>query len=126
MFVDLRKLLLMSLTGVLLTSCAVVVNPRKEDTNQAGVTKSISSDTKSQITFINKSGQEVKIYWLDFSGRRVLYTILEANKSYSQQTYLTHPWLVTDGRDNTLNIFFADAQPRVVEITTPTVSVTFR
>ncbi|WP_093554872.1 VHL beta domain-containing protein [Pseudoduganella namucuonensis] len=124
MFANLCKFGPGLLAAIFLTGCATAVVPQRTDANQNGTVKSISSETTAQITFVNKSGQDVKIYWLDFSGRRVLYMILEADKSYSQQTYLTHPWLVTDGRDNVWNIFFADAQPRVAYIVAPSAKKT--
>jgi hypothetical protein len=119
MLVNSRKFGLATVILVLLTACAVVTGPQRIDANQEKNLKSLPNETKAQIKFVNKSGQEVKVYWLDFSGHRVLYKVLEAGESYDQQTYLTHPWLVTDGRDDAWNIFFADAQPRVIYIVPP-------
>ena len=36
-----------------------------------------------------------------------------------QQTYVTHPWLITDADDNAWDVYFPDAQPRIVEIVAP-------
>jgi hypothetical protein len=56
--------------------------------------RSISSGL-AIIHFVNKSGGPVDIYWIDFSGRRVLYaTSLAAGATFPPLTYLGHPWLV--------------------------------
>jgi hypothetical protein len=118
-FVNLRALVFASLVAMLLPGCAGPVSPKTLDASQEKAVKSLSSDTKAQITFVNKSGQRINVYWLDFSGHRVLYKMLEAGESYDQQTFLTHPWLVTDSGDNAWNIFLAGTQPTVVEIVAP-------
>ena len=120
MLVILRTFVLASLVTLLLASCGSPVPPQVVDPGQEAALKSVASDSKAQITFVNKSGQEVKVYWLDFSGHRVLYQVLRAGESYDQQTYLTHPWLVTDSSDNGWNIFFAGSEPSVVYIAAPT------
>ncbi len=89
------------------------------DGYQEGVVKSLNSNTAAQITFTNGSGQEAKVYWLDFDGHRVLYKVLTAGESYDQQTYLTHPWIVTDARGIAWHIYFASAQPRTINIVSP-------
>lgn len=78
--------------------------------------KSIHSDVEALITFHNQSGAPVKICWLDFAGNRVLYLTLNDGDQIGQATYLTHPWLVTDEGDNPLGLYYADGQPRTVEI----------
>lgn len=74
---------------------------------------------EASLNFINRSGETLKVYWLDFSGRRVLYKTLKPQQGYTQLTYLTHPWLITDASDNAWYLYYADAQPRTVEILEP-------
>lgn len=78
--------------------------------------KSVHSDVEALITFHNVSGATVKVFWLDFAGNRVLYLTLNDGDQVGQATYLTHPWLVTDAGDNPLGLYYADGQPRTVEI----------
>ena len=61
--------------------------------NQA---KSVASTKSAQITFVNQTNETVRVYWLNFSGQRVLYKSLPAGQSYTQNTYITHPWVVLD------------------------------
>jgi hypothetical protein len=80
---------------------------------------SLPSYSNTQIEFINDSNQLVKIFWIDFAGRRVPYNTLAAGASYVQLTYLSHPWVVTDAEANLWHIYYADSQPRTVHITGP-------
>jgi hypothetical protein len=58
---------------------------------------SINGDTQAEIDFINNSAIPVDVYWIDYSGDRVLYySDLLPGTSYDQETYLTHPWLIVE------------------------------
>jgi von Hippel-Lindau disease tumor supressor len=78
--------------------------------------KSVASELATELTFVNRSSSVRKIYWLDFDGKRVLYSTLKPGEEVAQETFLTHPWLVTDGKNQPLNIYFADALPRRIVI----------
>lgn len=63
-----------------------------------GSVRSLAGDTPTSIQFraVGENDEtQFKIYWLDYQGRRVFYKHLFAGDSYNQQTYMTHPWLVT-------------------------------
>lgn len=63
-----------------------------------GGVRSLAGDTPTSIQFraVGENDEtQFKIYWLDYQGRRVFYKHLFAGQSYTQQTYMTHPWLVT-------------------------------
>ena len=62
--------------------------------------RSFTGATPTSILFTNRTTQSVSVYWLDYQGQRVLYTVLEAGAEYLQQTFLTHPWIVV-GADET-------------------------
>ena len=57
---------------------------------------SLESVTSSEIAFVNHTSRTVDIFWLDFAGERVFYNTLEPNGSYTQSTWLTHPWVAVD------------------------------
>jgi len=61
------------------------------------VDHSISGDQPSQITFDNQSGRTADIWWLDYNGNRVFYNTLEPGTNYVQLTWITHPWVMTEG-----------------------------
>ena len=66
--------------------------------------RSKNSDTPTTITFVNKSKTMRTIVWLDFKGGTKDYAQLEAGKSVTLQTFLTHPWMVTTGPGDCLQI----------------------
>ncbi len=47
------------------------------------------------IQFINNTPFPIKVYWIDFQGKRQHYFDLEPSQSRDQQTYVNHPWLIT-------------------------------
>ncbi len=69
--------------------------------------RSLNSDTAGTIIFRNSTVQPVKLHWLDFKGVRVFYQTLLAGESYEQGTFLTHPWVVTDAKDNGWALHYA-------------------
>ncbi len=76
--------------------------------------KSIRADTSVNITFRNRSKDPVSTYWLDYSGRRILYQRLAGGASYTQQTYVTHPWVLVDDRGRCRKIILPSAALRIV------------
>jgi hypothetical protein len=56
--------------------------------------QSINSDTPTQILFRNALDHGVNVIWIDYSGNEVFYVFLDVGESYTQGTYVTHPWLV--------------------------------
>lgn len=84
--------------------------------------------TTATIRFANRSIREVRpdgttyreavtynIYWLNYKGERVLYKVLAPGEQVVQQTFLTHPWLVTRARDGScVGIFLPTTEDGVV------------
>ncbi|WP_414624324.1 hypothetical protein [Calothrix sp. CCY 0018] len=56
----------------------------------------------TEITFINQRNVPVKTYWLDYSGKRKFYAQIQPGDKVVQQTYVTHPWVITDVSNNCL------------------------
>jgi hypothetical protein len=70
---------------------------------------SIYGNTPSEITFDNQSGEDVSIYWLDYEGNRVLYNEnLAAGMSYTQPTWITHPWVAIAADESCLGYTISD------------------
>jgi hypothetical protein len=57
--------------------------------------KSLKGDDKAELTVINNSDETVKVWWLNYDGKRVFYRDLAKHTSYVQATWLTHPWVVS-------------------------------
>lgn len=101
-----------------LSIAAPVLAETKHRAEVAGA-KSLNGDIPASLMFINKTEADVKIYWLDYKGDRKFYQTLAPDEEYIQQSYLSHPWLVTDGSDNAWHVFYPDAQTRLVMILDP-------
>ncbi len=78
--------------------------------------RSKNSDTKTKITFINRSGGMRGILWLDFSGHPKDYANLQDGEEVVLDTFMTHPWMITDGPGNCLQIVMPHPGARVVEL----------
>jgi hypothetical protein len=78
--------------------------------------RSLKSDVSTNIQFINRKPFRVKVYWLDFTGKRQHYFDLEPNETRDQQTFVTHPWLITEAGANQpcLNIYFPVEKPGII------------
>lgn len=70
--------------------------------------RSLNSSTKTQVTFINNSGMHRGIMWLDFTGHPKDYAGLNHGQRVMLNTFLTHPWMITTGPGDCLEI----VQPR--------------
>jgi hypothetical protein len=61
--------------------------------------RSLPTSDQTMISFANDSSSIKRIYWLNDKGKRVLYNSLGPGQSTRIQTYITHPWVVTDRSD---------------------------
>ena len=58
------------------------------------------------MDFVNQRGSNMNIYWLNTNGSRVTYkTNLLNNQTHNQQTFVTHPWLITDKEGTCVAIY---------------------
>lgn len=59
----------------------------------------------TEITFLNKTGIKVKIYWVEYGGGLKLYGELEPGGTRVQNTFSQASWLVTDEKEKPLGYF---------------------
>ncbi len=86
---------------------------KKHPAEEKGIA-SQKNEIETSIAFSNRSQQTIKVYWLNLEGKRELKQELKAGEQTTQKTFLTHPWLLTDERDNALGLYFPDAELRFV------------
>jgi hypothetical protein len=72
-----------------------------------GGLRSVNHNQSITLTFLNKTKSAVNIVWINYNGGRQLYRTLASNQSFSQPSYVTHPWLITDGPGHCLGAFVA-------------------
>ena len=55
----------------------------------------------SQIRFINVRSAPVSLVWIGGDGKEHFYGVIETGQEWIQPTFVTHRWLVKEGRDGT-------------------------
>ena len=88
----------------------------KVSCSKQGQIRSKNSDTAAKITFKNNSGAYRSILWLDFKGQPKNYANLNSGEEITLETYLTHPWMVTDGPGNCVAIALPRGGTSLVEL----------
>ncbi|MCB1659603.1 MAG: hypothetical protein KDI39_15400, partial [Pseudomonadales bacterium] len=65
-----------------------------------------SSGASIYMDFVNQRGSNINVYWLNSNGSRVTYkTNLLNTQTHNQQTFVTHPWLITDNTGTCIAIY---------------------
>ena len=71
---------------------------------------------ETDITFVNKTTNEVEVFWLSTEGQRVSYGRVATGEQKFQHTFAGHLWLAVAGAQ-TLGVFEATERPATAEIT---------
>ena len=82
-----------------------------------GKIKSKNSKTPVKITFINKTDSFRAVMWLDFKGQPQQYANLDPGQKTTINTFVTHPWMFTDGPGNCQEIYLPKAGDTKFNIT---------
>ncbi|MEK0448932.1 MAG: Prolyl tripeptidyl peptidase precursor [Verrucomicrobiota bacterium] len=61
--------------------------------------------TDTHITFVNKSGGDAVLWWIDSSGGRKTYNTLKPGETYKQHTFEGHVWFVESPGGVPLGVF---------------------
>jgi hypothetical protein len=78
--------------------------------------KSITGKQAKDVTFVNRLGIAVQTLWLDYQGKRVFYRQIAPGGSYSQATWVSHPWIVADLQGTCLLLVVTDANLDTVTV----------
>lgn len=90
--------------------------PTESGCPQEGSIKSPSSYNAASVTFDNKTAGDLKVYWIDFDGKRKLYYTLKAHTTYTQATWIGHVWVVANGADQCVKLESANAVAQTLVI----------
>ena len=74
------------------------------------------SATDTEVTFENRLGETVKLFWIDSGGNRVPYGSVRPGEKYVQHTFSGHVWLVTTANSNNVAVYQAEELPGVAII----------
>jgi len=92
-----------TLAALLLTVSSAAL--AAEDCQSERSIKSADSDKETKVQFKNESKSKIKVYWINYDGKREFYSDVNPGRSYTQDTYMTHPWVVTDTEGQCVLLF---------------------
>lgn len=81
--------------------------------------RSRNSDVPVAVTFRNNSGAYRGVLWIDFNGRPIEYANLNPGENFTINTYMTHPWMFTDGPGDCIEMFMPQPGVSRFDITAP-------
>lgn len=84
--------------------------------SQESKLKSKDATVPVKIRFLNLTDKTLKLFWLDYEGKRKFYSEVQAFGEAEQSTYATHPWLVTDGLNSPIAIYFSSGKNGIARI----------
>jgi dipeptidyl-peptidase-4 len=70
-----------------------------------------SAGPETTITFVNQTGNEIRLFWIDTEGNRQSYGSVRPGERREQHTFAGHVWLVTDPDGRILGVFEATENP---------------
>lgn len=112
----LKTLKILGLTGFLFFAANSLFAQQYYPAERDKSARSGNNRFETSIEFSNDTNAPVKLFWLDANGERVFHQKLSPGQSKEFRSYLAVPWLVTDERDNALEIYYTDPQPRYIQI----------
>ncbi|HUG70976.1 MAG TPA: prolyl oligopeptidase family serine peptidase [Pirellulaceae bacterium] len=101
------------------------IEPREPDSGRVGAAirpddaprASTRTGAETELRFVNSTGGNVELFWLDTSGQRHSYGVLAAGAERQQHTYAGHVWLAVNADGNAIAAFEADERPSDAVIT---------
>jgi hypothetical protein len=67
--------------------------------------RSVQSREGATVIFVNRKGENCRLFWIDYEGRREPRGTLPAHGREIETTYLTHPWAVENQKGETIALF---------------------
>ena len=81
--------------------------------------KSRKSEIPVSVTFVNQTGSYRSVMWIGFDGQPVNYANLDSGQQFTINTFVSHPWMFTDGPGNCAEVFMPQPGIAVFNITAP-------
>lgn len=78
--------------------------------------RSRNSNHPMTITFVNSSGAYRALVWIDFQGNKKDYGGMNSGGRKTINTFLTHPWMITDGPGNCIYVFTPGGNSGTVQL----------
>ena len=98
---------------------AQTFDPRWQTCETLGGQRSQESETPVTVTFRNLSDGFRSVMWIGFDGVPKQFANLNQGEAFTINTFLTHPWMFTDGPGNCIEIFMPQLGVDTFNITAP-------
>ena len=115
----LRKIsqIILMMTTIGIVACSeIAITDENQVIETNGLNRSILGNQKTEIEFINKKQEPIKVFWMDYNGNAVFYKMMKPSEKYTQNTFMTHPWLITDSNNKKLDIYYPENKKRTIII----------
>jgi hypothetical protein len=83
---------------------------------RTGRVRSVTGDVPTPIEFHNVGDEPLKLFWIDYTGKPVLAATLCPGEIARQNTFVTHPWIVTDQAGTPLLVHYTDPDAVTVRV----------
>lgn len=83
---------------------------------EQGFVKSRLGEMPVDIVFDNQSSDRLTLYWIDYEGKRQKYATIKPRTTFTQSTFITHPWALARGTNDCYGLFWPDGQTRTIVI----------
>ena len=81
--------------------------------------RSQESEIAVDMVFVNRSESYRNVLWVGFDGVPVNYANLDPGQQFSVRTYVSQPWMITDGPGNCIEMMMPQPGQTVFEIAAP-------
>ncbi|MGH6922896.1 MAG: hypothetical protein ACRED5_03915 [Propylenella sp.] len=111
--------IIVALVGALASPASAQENPNVVSCVAQVSLRSVADGAPAAVTFVNRTDGFRSVMWIDYNGVPRQYQDLNPGQEYAQQTFVGHPWMITDGPGNCLEIYMPPDGDSVFEITAP-------
>lgn len=88
--------------------------PAKRSCADRASLRSLHYNVPTKITFVQYSGSRRDIHWIDYSGTARNYITIKPGQEVIVDTFLSHPWMITDAAGNCIEIVLPRPVPSAV------------
>ena len=86
------------------TAVATLANVKAQLCSEESALKSLNG-AAANLRVVNNTSENIKFYWLNSIGLRVLYQTIKPGATYTQGTFVNHPWVITNAQDKCVGIY---------------------
>ncbi len=112
-----KSIVIGALFAAFTISGATVPASAQNCTNQDTLRSPPGATPATEVTFVNAGQESRRIFWIDRNGKRKFYKELGPHASYTQPTFVGHPWIAAREDDRCQTVFVARPKPVIVDVT---------